>query len=473
MAEVVIIGGGISGLSAAYKLLQEQSSQPINITLIEESMRLGGVLCTENEGDYVVEHGADSFITNKPWAKQLCLELGLENELVETSETNRRSLIAFKGHLFAVPDGFRLIAPTQFWPFVRSDLFSLAGKFRAGLELLTPPCDRRDDESVASFVKRHFGGELLERAAQPLVGGIYTGDVNQLSAQATLPVFVDLEAKYGSIIRGLKREEKEGSHAASGARYAIFNSLKNGVGALVEKLVKKLPSDRILLNSTVLSLQKDPSSKWTVRCADGKTIEADAVIVAIAASQAGLLLETVDSELAALLKTVENASSVVINFLFRRDDLAQDMKGFGFVVPSSEGRRMIAVSAISAKYENRAPEEMLMLRVFMGGNLDRGLSSMDEHELKRIALSEVNAYLKMRSDPIKSWFKRWPESMPQYKVGHKLLVSQIQEKLERYPELALAGNSYEGVGIPDCILSADKAVRKTLKSLQMSGLLTN
>jgi protoporphyrinogen/coproporphyrinogen III oxidase len=474
MAEVVIIGGGISGLSAAYRLLSDKSFRegPIGVTLIEESSRLGGALCTEKQGEFVVEHGADSFITNKPWAKQLCLDLGLKDEIVETSETNRRSLIAFKGELHPVPDGFRMIAPTLFWPFVKSDLFTWAGKLRVAMELFTAKGQPQDDESVSSFVARHFGHELLERAAQPLVGGIYTGNVNELSAQATLPVFVDLEAKYGSVIRGLKHEEKDRSQLASGARYAMFNSLRDGVGALIDRLAKQFPADRLLLNSTVLSLRKT-SQKWAVVLADGSTVEADAVIITTAASQAGLLLETIDPDLAALLKNIQNASSVVINFLFRRKDVYDDLKGFGFVVPSSENRSIIAVSAISAKYENRAPEEMLMLRVFMGGSLDHNLNRLDEHDLKQLALSDINSYLKTRSDPIKSWFKRWPESMPQYNVGHKLLVAQIQEKLEGQPRLALAGNSYEGVGIPDCIMSAEKAVKKTIKSLQMSGLLTN
>jgi oxygen-dependent protoporphyrinogen oxidase len=475
MAEVVIIGGGISGLSAAYRLLQDQSygEGRTGITLIEESSRLGGALCTERQDDYVVEHGSDSFITNKPWAKQLCLDLGLKDEIVETNESNRRSLIACKGKLIAVPDGFRLIAPTRFWPFVKSELFSWPGKLRVGMELFTPAGETTDDESVASFVKRRFGGELLERAAQPLVGGIYTGDVDQLSAQSTLANFVELEAKYGSVIKGLWKEERDPLHLASGARYAIFNSLAHGLGILVDRLAQTLPADRIRLNCKVLSLARGPRQKWTIACADGTTVEADATIIATASRQAGSLLQTIDPNLAMLLKKIENASSVVINFLFRLQDLGEPIKGFGFVVPAIEKRSIIAVSAISAKYGNRAPQDMVMLRVFMGGSLNHDLNHLDEHDLKLVALSELNLYLKTKSDPIKVWVKRWPESMPQYKIGHRTLVAKIEEELIRHPQLALAGNSYEGVGIPDCIRSADKAVLKTLNSLRTSGLLTN
>jgi protoporphyrinogen/coproporphyrinogen III oxidase len=470
MPDVVIIGGGISGLSAAYHLVSENSSgRNVRVTVLEAAKRAGGVLFSESMDGYVLEHGSDSFITNKPSAIDLCNELGLQDRILETNESNRRSLIASKGELVSVPDGFRLIAPTRLWPFILSDLFSLAGKIRVGCELLMPADRRHEDESVASFVTRRFGRELLERAAQPLVGGIYTGDVDQLSAQATLPSFLELEGKYGSVIRGLLKEEKERSQQASGARYAIFNTLTDGMGALTNALVKKLPPESLLLNCGATSLHSDARGKWTVLSADGAAHVADAVILACAARMAGSLFDSIDPELAKLLKQIENASSVVINFLFRNEDFTKPTDGFGFVVPSIEKRSIIAVSYISTKYTDRAPPGQVMLRVFMGGSLNHELTKLEDDELKQIALKELKYFLKTKGGPVGSWLKRWPDSMPQYKVGHKLLVSKIEEQLKVHAGLALAGNSYGGVGIPDCIQSGKKAALMTLDFLRMRG----
>jgi protoporphyrinogen/coproporphyrinogen III oxidase len=471
MPDVVIIGAGISGLSAAHHLLSRRSSAlNLRVIVLEAAKRAGGVLFSEKMDGYVLEHGSDSFITNKPWAINLCSELGLQDKVLKTNELNRRSLIASKGELVSVPDGFRLIAPTRFWPFLLSDLFSLAGKIRVGYELFMPASLRPEDESVASFVSRRFGHELLERAAQPLVGGIYTGDVDQLSAQATLPNFLELEEKYGSVIRGLLREERERSQQASGARYAIFNTLTDGMGSVIDCLVKELPPESLLLNCGATSLHSNGDGKWKILSADGVKHNADAVIMACAARTAGSLFDSIDRELANLLKQIENASSVVINFLFRNEDLAKPTDGFGFVVPSIEKRSIIAVSYISIKYTGRAPAGQIMLRVFMGGSLNYELTKLQDDELKEMALKELKYFLKTKGDPVRSWLKRWPDSMPQYKVGHKLLVSKIEERLKAHAGLALAGNSYGGVGIPDCIQSGKKAALMTLDSLRMRGL---
>jgi oxygen-dependent protoporphyrinogen oxidase len=470
MTEIVIVGGGISGLSAAHYLQSQISAKTkdIKITLLEASCRLGGVLHSEPMNGFVLEHGSDSFIVNKPWAIDLCAELGLTGALIATNDDNRRSLIAHEGRLHPLPEGFRLIAPTQFWSFFTSSLFSLKGKLRAGLESLIPPRLRalaQSDESVANFIARRFGDELLERAGQPLVGGIYTGDVSVLSASATLPYFCELESRFGSVTRGLFQDKEQFARQASGPRYAIFNSLTNGMRSLVDALASELTPDQVRLNCPVTALRIDASGVWRISCADGAELKADGLVLAISASKVAALLSPIDAHLAGQLQKIENSSAVVINFLFRQENLPADLNGFGFVVPAIEKREILAASFISVKYPNRAPAGMTMVRVFIGGALNPDFVDLEEDQLVNMALRDLNYYLKTELSPERIWLRRWPESMPQYKVGHKSLIAEIKDQAKKHQFLALAGNSYDGVGIPDCIKSGREAAGSILTAL--------
>jgi len=474
MTKVVIIGGGIAGLSAAHYLLHDRDlgAKEIELTLVEASARLGGALHTKKMEGFVVEHGSDSFITSKPMATNLCFDLGLQDQIVSTNEVNRRSLIASNGRLVAVPDGFRLIAPTRFWPFATSPLMSLGGKLRAGLELFLPPSAKAEDESVAGFVQRRFGRELLEKVAQPLVGGIYTGDVNILSARSTLAHFMDLERTYGSVIKGLLQEEDDQARTASGARYHIFNSLRDGVGSLIDALFNELSPNQVHLNTCAQCLRANSNGHWSVIFSDGSALNANAVVLAISAHQAAALVRSVDSDLSASLEEIENSSAIVINFLFEQDDLPDDLEGFGFVVPEIEQRSILACSFISAKFVNRAPKGTVSMRVFLGGSLNHDLMLLDDDHLVSMSLHELQSYLQTKAEPVQHWLKRWPSSMPQYKVGHGALIDKIRKRMQSYPTLALAGNSYDGVGIPDCIQSGYDAACKIVNSIKVRDLLS-
>jgi oxygen-dependent protoporphyrinogen oxidase len=473
MSKVIIIGGGISGLTAAYRLLMRSKSQnfPLAVTLLEGSEKIGGSLSTIVEDGYWVEEGADSFITNKTFAKHLAIDLGLEDFLIETNQSRRRSLIAMKDRLVPLPDGFLMVAPTRIPAFLKTPLLSIGGKLRALFEYFLPAGNLKGrDESVTQFLTRRFGAELFEKISQPMVGGIYTGDCNRLSARSTLPRFVDLETKYGSVIRALLKEDSQAASTAAGARYAIFNSLTGGLQMLIDALCEAIGQDNIRLSSKVTGLSKN-GPKWMVKLSDQSTIEADAVVIACAAKVAGEILSAVDQDLSLKLRTLNTASSVVINFLFDDEDIAKPIDGFGFVVPAVENKNILACAAISTKFVKRAPAGQTMLRVFIGGVLGKDLIDLDDHDLKLVALAELSIYLKLKGDPLKTWVRRWPNSMPQYEIGHQDLIGSIEKSVDMLEGLALCGNSYHGVGIPDCVSSGERAAEMTLQTLQKHDLL--
>ncbi len=470
---IVIIGGGITGLSAAHRLLisKKQTNCPLQITLIEASDRLGGVIKSESHGDYVIEHGPDSLI-DQPAALSLCKELGLASKILPTNERYRKAFVAFQGKLHEIPKGFSMIAPTDFISFATSSLFSVNGKLRALLDLVLPKrsCDS-DDETVASFVQRRLGKEIFERAAQALIGGIYMADLNELSAKDSIGRFVELESKYGSIIRGLLKEDGKQLATASGARYSKFITLEYGMQSLVDALSNSLRDERVMTSSTVTSVNFLADKSWQIKLAAGDTIRADGVIITTAAFQTAKLLSNLDTSLADKLACVKSTSAAVVNLLFHRSDIVHSLNGFGFVVPAIEKRKILACAFISVKFPKRAPANTVMLRVFIGGSFMPEHRELSDEQLKYLAVSEIEPYLKVRGNPIGSWVSRWPDSMPHYKVGHFDLVSAIEANIDLLTGLKFAGSSYCGVGIPDCIASGEKAAKDLFETVQNHALL--
>lgn len=472
MPHVVVVGGGISGLAAAHRLslLRQSGKLDLKITLLEKTGRLGGVIDSEAESGYVVEHGPDCFITDKPWALNLCRQLDLTGQLLKTSGANGKAFVAWQGRLQPLPDGFSMIAPSKVWPFIKSPLFSPLGKLRAACDLFLPRSLRQSgDESVASFIKRRLGKELFDRAGQALIGGIYTADAGALSAFATIPRFVAMERQHGSIIRGLRQEGQQ--DRAGGPRYSLFQTLSAGLAGLVDALAQSLEKESIVLNAEVLELTRSDSHFRLVLETGREPLQADAVVVAVPADKAACLLRKLAPDLGEALAQIECASSLVLNFLFRNDQLSVPAGAFGFVVPASEGSNILAGSFISKKFDNRAPQNMVMVRVFIGGALQADLLEKADEELIGVALADLRKYIALKGEPLKTWIRRWPKSMPQYHLGHAQRVAQIDEMVRELGGLALAGNCLYGVGIADCVKSGEVAAENVLESLEKRGLL--
>ena len=455
MKRIVIIGGGIAGLAAAHRLLELTRQQPIQLTLLEASSRLGGTIETVHRDGFLLERGPDSFISEKPEAVALAKRLGLESQLIQTNEQHRRSFIVRDGRLRPVPEGFQLLAPSRIWPFLTSDIFSFAGKARIAADLLLPRkvTNGRNDESLASFVRRRLGTEALERMAQPMVGGIYTADPETLSLRATLPRFLEMEREHRSLILAMLRQRGNvPDKGTSGARYSFFLSFDRGMQVLVDALARAIGECR--LNTRAESVKRD-GPPWTITTNSGEQIEADAICLAVPAYVAASLLEQTNAELAGKLQQIKYASTATINFGYRREVIKHPLDGFGFVVPFVEKRSLIACSFSSVKFSRRAPEGQVLLRAFAGGALQPEIFQLAEAELVARVDADLRELLGISEKPLFVEVAKWERAMPQYEVGHVERVKEIESLLE--PGLTLAGNAYHGAGIPDCIRSGEKA----------------
>jgi oxygen-dependent protoporphyrinogen oxidase len=424
--------------------------------LIEASTRLGGTLLTDQRDGFLLERGPDSFITEKPEAVALAKRLGIESRLIETNTNHRRSFIVRNGRLRPVPEGFQLLAPSRIWPFITSDIFSLAGKARMAADLFLPRKNRNGvaDESLATFVRRRLGHEALERMAQPMVGGIYTADPETLSLRATLPRFLDFERDHRSLILAMMRKARAQS-GTSGARYGLFLSFDEGMGVLVQALKQKLGKCEIKLNTRVIAIEREQG--WKLRTDKEGPINADAICLAVPAYVAAQLLTSLDQTLAAQLNAIKYASTATINFAFPRSAIQHPLDGFGFVVPFVEKRSLIACTFSSVKFPGRAPKDHVLLRAFVGGALQPEMFALEESEMLARVESDLRELLGNTAKPLFAEVSKWKSSMPQYEVGHLDRVAAIENSVRELPGLTLAGNAYRGAGIPDCIRSGETA----------------
>ena len=468
--KVVVVGGGISGLAAAHRLteLARERQTPLELTLIEARERLGGTIVSEHVDGFLVEAGPDSFLSEKPWALALCRRLGVENRLARTDDRFRKVFVWHGGRLHPLPDGFQLLAPTAMRPFVTSSLFTLRGKLRMALDLVLPrgissmSRGSGDDESLGAFVRRRLGAEALERVAQPLVAGIYTADPDDLSLAATMPRFLEVEKRDRSIILGLRRAlARAPLPGTSGARWSLFVTFAGGMEELVSTLAARLPAGATVLKQRVSVLER-VGEGWRVKTAEGGAFDAGRVILATEAHATARLARYLDPGLANLLAEIPYSSAATVSLGYRRADVPHPLDGFGFVVPRTEGKALLAGTFSSVKYPGRAPDGHVLIRCFLGGMLNAAMLSEDDAALVTRARSELREALGITAAPVLTRMSRWPASMPQYRVGHLTRVGAIERAVAALPGLALAGAAYKGVGIADCVRSGEAAAEQAL-----------
>ena len=468
---VVIIGAGLTGLTTAYQLASQSSvaRRPLEIVVLEARDRIGGAIWTNRVDGFTLEGGADSFITNKPWALDLARQLGLGDQLIGTDDRNRRSFVVRGGKLLPVPEGFVLMAPNRLLPLITSPILSVRGKLRMMLDLVLPRKSDDSDESLASFARRRFGREALDRLIQPLVGGIYTANPADLSLKATMPQFPAMEQEYRSLILAALRRsktEKRGDRQSSGARYGLFASFADGMDTLPRALAAALPPRTIRTESAVRRIIKPEAGKpWRVELLDGQPIEASAVVLTTEAHSSARLVDGFDPELALHLRSIPYASSAIVTVAYRRDQVAHPLNGFGAVIPIIEGRSILAVSFLSVKFPSRAPEGTVAMRVFVGGATQPELFDLSDEEMKALVETELGSLLGIRGEPLLIDVARHTRAMPQYTLGHIDRVATIRERAARHPGLALAGTAFNGVGVPDCVRSGMDAANTVLLDL--------
>jgi oxygen-dependent protoporphyrinogen oxidase len=462
--KLAVIGGGIAGLSAAYYAVR---SRKYEVTLLEASSRWGGKIITErlpfDGGNFIIEGGPDTFLATKPWGVALCQELGLADRLHGTNPRQKNTYVLHRDRLQPLPDGLALMIPTDIASILKSQLVSWPGKFRMGLDFLLPAHNGHHDESLGHFVSRRLGREAYEALIEPLMSGIYAGDGDQLSLRSTFPYLRDLEARHGSLARGALAMRKKMS-AAPGSRSA-FLTPTTGLAEIVEALVETLTRNGADLrldtraNAVTRNLER---GTWNLTLGTGESIESDSVILATPAPVSGQLLASLDPELASVLGSIPYAPTATVTLAYRQGDLPRPLDGYGYVIPRCEGRRALACTWTSTKFPHRAPEGYALLRVFIGragespspsGRGDRG-----EGALLALARQELELTLDISAEPLASRVFIWENAMPQYNLGHPEKLAKIEAALTRHPGLALAGNGYRGIGIPDCIHSGEMAV---------------
>jgi protoporphyrinogen/coproporphyrinogen III oxidase len=462
----VVVGGGIGGLALAWELQEEAARQgiPLELTVLEAEERAGGSILTERVDGCLVEGGPDSFVTEKPWALALAKDLGLAEHLSPTNEVSRKTYVLWKAKLHALPDGLILLVPTRIAPFVFSRLFSWPGKLRMGLDLILPRRRGSGDETLGDFIRRRFGQEALDKLGEPLVAGIHSGDPETMSVKATFPRFLEMEAEERSLIVAMlkrmraARQAREAARKGEGigGRPTLFMTLDEGLNLLVTELTGRLPQGAVRLGEAATAIERVEGG-WRVQTTGGE-YEADVLAVATPAYVAADLLDDTAPHVAEELRAIPYVSSATVTLAYDRARFPAQPDGFGAVIPKGEQRRIKAFSWVTTKFFGRAPADVVLLRVFIRAT--RGeTEGMSNDDLVAVARSEIADILGVEVDPLWARAYRWDRAMPQYVVGHLDRVDRVEQALEAFPGLVLAGGAYRGSGIPDTVrVSRERAV---------------
>ena len=468
MKRVAVIGGGIAGLSAAFRLEQQRArGADCQYALFEAGDQVGGVIRTETQDGCVIEAGPDSWLTEKPWAAQLCREIGLGDQLLGSNDHQRKTFILVDGKLVELPDGLMFMVPTKLWPLVTTSLFSLGAKIRSAQERWSKPRESSGDESVASFVSRHFGREMVERVAAPLLAGVYGGSAEKLSVRAVLPRFVAMEREHGSLIRAMLHARRKATPSSAPAA-SLFTTLRGGMQQLTDTLAAKLAPAAIHLNSPVWTLRR-AGNRWAI-VTDAGEQTFDTVILAVPAYTAADLLGPVDASLAGELRSIVYNSSITValaydaNAVEAATQAGSKLEGFGFLVPRAEGKQMLACTFVQNKFPGRVPADKLLFRCFLGSDTAAASMQLSDEELAGAIGGELRQILGLSTQPLFTRIFRWRQAMAQYEVGHLEKVARIDQLVTQLPGLALAGNAYRGIGVPDCVREGAEAADRLLKS---------
>ncbi|MGB9233201.1 MAG: protoporphyrinogen oxidase [Terriglobales bacterium] len=472
MPRIAIIGGGISGLSAAFALEEKhqsgaQSDTKIEYVLFEAAPRLGGVMVTDRADGCLIEAGPDSFLTEKPWAADLCRKIGLGDQLIGSNDADRKTYIVVKNKLVVMPDGLMFMVPTRILPTVLSPLFSLRTKMRMAAEWFHPPHKATSDETVAQMVERHYGSEMVDLLADPLLSGVYGGEATDLSVRAVLPRFADMESKHGSLGRAMLAARRKMAAAAKAPPRPLFTSLKEGMQQMVDALLTRLDPATLQKSSPVQSLIMQDGG-WTVS-AGYHSDHFDAVIIAAPAHAAAAILQSANETLARELAAINYSSSVTVTLGYDEKVRRSLPPGFGFLVPRSAGRRMLAATFVHNKFPHRAPDNRALVRCFLGGARDEQILDSSEDQILRIVRDELRQIISLTAEPLFSRVYKWKSAMAQYSVGHLDRLARIQALCCEMPGLALAGNGFSGIGVPDCVRSGAEAAGKILTVMGMSS----
>ena len=465
MTRVAIIGGGISGLSAAFALEESRHAGTVDYVVYESSSRFGGVLRTERIQGCIVEAGPDSFITEKPWAAELCRNIGLGDQLIGSNDTDRKTYILVRGRLVPIPDGLMFMVPTKILPTGFSPLFSWGTKLRMARELFHLPRVADGDESVSSLVERHYGREMVDRLADPLLSGVYGGEAASLSVRAVLPRFAEMERTHGSLGRAMLVARKKIPRSATNPAPPLFTSLKNGMQQLVETLIPRLSPASLRPSTPVNSIQPEAGG-WEVTSGSQSDLF-DAVILAVPGVAAARILSLCSPELSSELSAIAYSSSITVGLVYDRQVRQTLPPGFGFLVPRSEGKRLLAATFVQNKFPHRAPDDRALLRCFFAGSNAENIWQLSDDEIIAIVRNELQQILGLRAMPLFARVYKWKSAMAQYDVGHLERLDRIERLRQQWPGLALAGNGYRGIGIPDCVRSGRDAAQQVLKAHQL------
>ena len=475
---VVVAGGGVTGLTTAYRLLRagrDAAGAPFEVTVLEARPRLGGNILTERRDGCVLDGGPDAFLAARPQATQLCKDLGLGSRLIGTTEASRKVYLRQDGVLHPLPEGLVLAVPTRVLPLARSRLFTWHGKARMGLDLVLPRRRDPSDESIGHFIRRRLGDEALERLAEPLLGGIYAGNVDTLSLAATFPQLAELEAKHGSLIRGaLAQRAARGTQPPASRPPSIFQSLAGGMGELIEALQRAIETAGGTLHTGAAVeavIRGGPDTRLAVKVEGwGAPLPADDVVICTPAHAAAPALDDLDGGLAALLREIPYVSTATIVVGYRRADVRHPLDASGLIIPKGEARRALATTFTSSKWAGRCPEDMVLLRVFAGGYRDPGALGHTDAELCEMARDELAALLGIHAVPLMARVFRWERANAQPSVGHPQRLRAMRAAAARHPGLHLAGAAFEGVGIPDCVRQANEVAARIAASALVAGV---
>ncbi len=464
---VVIVGGGISGLSAAFALLEQagKRDESLQCTVVEAQDYFGGKIVTNRQDGFVTEGGPDSFLTTKPSALALCEKLGLTSQLINTNTGNAQTFTYSKGRLREFPQGLIAMVPTKLGPLFHSGVVSWAGIVRMGADWIIPARTRtKGEETLAEFFSRRLGSEAFDRLIEPLVAGIYAGDANELSVDATFPQLVELERKHGSLIKGaLTMQRARSSHKPDATARTLFTTLQGGLGDLISSLTDRLSCAGVSLRRgtnvrAVGSL--DFHTPYRVELDGGERLDAEAVILATPAYVSANVLRSFDDEAATALDGIPYASTMTISMVFPEPDVQPQLRGYGFVVPRVENRSLIAATWSSMKWAGRAPSGHCLIRCYLGGRGREHLVDLDDAELTGRACRELESMVGIQRSPLHVEVYRWPRAMPQYTRGHRERVQHIRQRVGRHHGLYVTGAAYDGIGIPDCIRDAENTSEK-------------